>query len=101
MQKVREYPQRVIQHGQLLSVGFLRESISWPTSSHGFKGEATLTQPDRPLDSQRTTERPGGVIGFGTVVIREDSSEPAIAKESAAQFPHLVRRFHPTRSLGI
>ena len=54
-----------------------------------------------PLDPQRTTERPGGVVRLGTVVTHEDAAITAVTIERAAEFPHISRRLHPTRRLRI
>src|ERR671914_490539 len=50
---------------------------------------------------QRATERPCGVVGLRTVVIREDVVVTAIAKNSAATFSDISRCLHPTRRLRI
>src|ERR1700694_3442121 len=53
------------------------------------------------LDSQRATERPGGIVRFRTVVIHENSVVAAITKEGAAEFPDIRRCFHPARRFRI
>ena len=55
----------------------------------------------RCLDLQRATERPCGVVGLRTVVIREDMVVTAIAENRAAACSNIRRRLHPTRRLRI
>src|SRR5208337_4254994 len=42
-------------------------------------------------DPKRATESPAAIIGFRTVMIKENTTKSAITKESAAEFPHFRR----------
>src|SRR5580658_1424228 len=52
-------------------------------------------------DTDPATERPGGIVRFRTVVIRENGVEAAITKEGAAEFSDSRRRIHPARRFRI
>jgi hypothetical protein len=45
------------------------------------------------LYPQRATETPAAIVGLRTVVINEDTAEPAITKDSAAELSDVSRRF--------
>ena len=53
------------------------------------------------LDSEGATETPGGVVGFGAVVIEEDGIETAVAEQGAAEFSDMGRGFDPARGFGV
>ncbi|MNC90880.1 hypothetical protein D3C83_70340 [compost metagenome] len=53
------------------------------------------------LNSQRATETSGAVVRFGPVVIHEDLVVTSIAKEGAAEFSDIGRRYYPARRFGI
>jgi len=52
-------------------------------------------------DPERTTKRPGGIVGLRTVVAHEDAAVATITIERATKFSDVRRRLHPTRCLLI
>ena len=55
----------------------------------------------RPLDPERTTKSPGGIVGLRTVVIDEDSSVSAVAEDGTTESSYVRRCQQPARCLRI
>ena len=60
-----------------------------------------MTDAANALDPQRATERPGGIVRFGTVVVDEDSVEAEIAEQGATEFSDSRWCSHPARRFRV
>jgi hypothetical protein len=50
---------------------------------------------------RHSPETPGGIVGFGTIVIQENSIVTAVTKYGSTEFPDIRWSLHPARCFQI